>query len=144
VDTTTLYELNISRRIFLLDIIGRRLLDPVPRRTTVRVLADPRVLVIGVTCEDDPDGIVSFSVSRDAGMQAEDHVRIALGPFRDGRSGYVFAVNPRGARYDSLITAGGDAESVEWDGIWEAATASTSNARSPLSSLEPASKSRFG
>jgi hypothetical protein len=171
--------LNISRRILLLAIIGRGLLDPVPlsgqdvappvlragsapdtlridgllfepawaaadatdtftqtdpaegapptRRTTVRVLADPRVLVIGVICEDDPDSIVSFSVSRDAGMQAEDYVRIALGPFRDGRSGYVFAVNPRGARYDSLITSGGDAESVEWDGIWEAATASTSN-----------------
>jgi len=89
------------------------------------VLAGPGVLVIGVMCEDDADGIVSFSVSRDAGLQAEDHVRIALGPFRDGRSDYVFAVNPRGARYDSLITSGGDAESVEWDGIWEAATAST-------------------
>ena len=81
------------------------------------MLTDPHVPVIGVICEDDPDNIVSFGVSRDAGMQAEDHVRIALGPFRDGRSGYVFAVNPRGARYDSLITSGGDAESVEWDGI---------------------------
>lgn len=39
------------------------------RRTTVRVLADPRVPVIGVMCEDDPHSIVSFSVSRDAGMQ---------------------------------------------------------------------------
>jgi hypothetical protein len=171
--------LNISRRIFLLAIIGRGLLDPVPisaqdvappvlrasgaadtvtidgllgesawaatdaadaftqtdpaegapatLRTTVRVLAGQDVLVIGIMCEDDPHGIVSFSVSRDAGLQAEDHVRVALGPFRDGRSGYVLAVNPRGARYDSLIASGGDAESVEWDGIWEAATASTSN-----------------
>ena len=171
--------LNISRRIFLLAIVGLGLLDreplsaqdvalpvlraggaadtltidgllrepawtdadaadaftqtdpaegtPATRRTTVRVLAGPDVLVIGVMCEDDANGIVSFSVSRDAGLQAEDHVRIVLGPFRDGRSGYVFAVNPRGARYDSLITSGGDAESVEWDGIWEAATASTPN-----------------
>jgi hypothetical protein len=100
---------------------------PATRRTTVRVVAGPGALVIGVMCEDDPQGIVSFSVNRDAGLQAEDHVRIVLGPLRDGRSGYVFAVNPRGARYDSLITSGGDAESVEWDGIWEAATASTPN-----------------
>ena len=80
---------------------------PATLRTTVRVLASSGVLVIGVMCEDDPDRIVSFSVIRDAGLQAEDHVRIVLGPFRDGRSGYVFAVNPRGARYDSLITSGG-------------------------------------
>src|SRR2546426_8487173 len=36
-------------------------------------------------------------------LVAEDHVRIVLGPFLDGRSGYVFAVNPTGARYDALI-----------------------------------------
>jgi len=96
-------------------------------RTTVRVLAGQSVLIIGIQCEDDPARIVSFSVSRDATLQAEDHVRIVLGPFLDGQSGYVFAVNPRGARYDSLITAGGDSENVEWDGIWEAATSTSAN-----------------
>lgn len=92
-------------------------------RTELRVLAGRDAVVIGIICHDDePAGIVGFTVARDAGLQAEDHIRIAIGPFRDGRSGYVFAVNPRGARYDSLITSGGDAESVEWDGIWEAET----------------------
>jgi len=89
----------------------------------VRVLADRGAIIIGIACDDDPAGIVSFSVTRDAGLQAEDHIRIVLGPFLDGRSGYVFAVNPRGARYDSVINAGGDGENSEWDGIWEAATA---------------------
>jgi Domain of unknown function (DUF5916) len=96
-------------------------------RTTVRVLTGQSVLVIGIQCEDDPARIVSFSVSRDAAMQAEDHVRIVLGPFLDGQSGYIFAVNPRGARYDSLITSGGDSENIEWDGIWEAATSTNAN-----------------
>ncbi|MGH9253578.1 MAG: DUF5916 domain-containing protein [Vicinamibacterales bacterium] len=91
-------------------------------RTEVRVLTGTGAVVIGIVCEDEPGGIVSFNVARDAGLQSEDHIRIAVGPFRDGRSGYVFAVNPRGARYDSLITSGGDGENVEWDGIWEAAT----------------------
>lgn len=100
---------------------------PATFRTTVRVLATEGALVIGVVCDDEPNGIVSFSVTRDATLQAEDHVRIVLGPFRDGRTGYVFAVNPRGARYDSLVTSGGDGESVEWDGIWEAATATAPN-----------------
>jgi len=46
-----------------------------------------------------------------------------LGPFADGRSGYVFAVNPTGTRYDGLISAGGESDNPDWDGIWEAATA---------------------
>ena len=91
--------------------------------TRVRVLAGPRAIVIGIVCEDpEPDRIVSFSVRRDAALASEDHVRVVLGPFLDGRSGYVFAVNPTGARYDGLINPGGETDSPEWDGIWEAAT----------------------
>jgi len=93
-------------------------------RTRVQVLADAKSIVIGIVCEEpDPSRIVSFSVRRDAVLNAEDHVRIVLGPFADGQSGYVFAVNPSGARYDSLINPGGEGDNPDWDGIWEAATA---------------------
>jgi hypothetical protein len=83
---------------------------------------------------------VSFSVRRDAALGSEDHVRIVLGPFLDGRSGYVFAVNPSGARYDALINPGGESENANWDGIWEAATRRTSagwtaEVRIPIQSL---------
>lgn len=92
--------------------------------TIVRVLAGPSAIVIGVECVDpEPSRIVSFSVRRDAGLSSEDHVRIVLGTFLDGRSGYVFAVNPSGARYDALVNPGGETETADWDGIWEAATA---------------------
>src|SRR4029079_10557189 len=95
-------------------------------RTIVRVLAGSTSIAIGVVCEDpNPEGIVSFSVRRDAGLGSEDHVRIVLGPFLDGRSGYVFAVNPSGARYDGLVNPGGESDNPDWDGIWEAATART-------------------
>jgi hypothetical protein len=97
---------------------------PPSARTRVQVLADRHSIVIGVTCEEpDPIRIVSFSVQRDAVLDSEDHIRIVLGPFADGRSGYVFAVNPTGARYDALINPGGDSVNTDWDGIWEAATA---------------------
>ena len=92
-------------------------------RTRVRVLAGPKALVIGVSCDDsDPSGIVSFSVRRDAVLTSEDHIRVVIGPFLDGRSGYVFAVNPSGARYDGLVNPGGESDNPDWDGIWEAAT----------------------
>src|SRR5204863_113741 len=97
---------------------------PASARTHVRVLADARSIVIGIVCEEpEPASIVSFSVRRDAVLTSEDHVRIVLGPFADGRSGYVFAVNPTGARYDAIINPGGESENPDWDGIWEAATA---------------------
>lgn len=63
-------------------------------RTTVRVLANAGAIAIGIVCEQAEGDIVSFSVRRDAGLNNEDHVRIVLGPFMDGRSGYLLAVNP--------------------------------------------------
>jgi hypothetical protein len=94
--------------------------------TRVRVLAGAKVLVIGIECDDpNPSGLVSFSKQRDAALQSEDHVRIVLGTFLDGRSGYVFAVNPGGARYDALIEPGGETANANWDGIWEAAARRT-------------------
>jgi MFS family permease len=96
---------------------------PASARTHVRVLADAHSIVIGIVCDEaDPASIVSFSVRRDAVLTSEDHIRIVLGPFADGRSGYVFAVNPTGARYDAIINPGGESDNPDWDGIWEAAT----------------------
>src|SRR5438094_6205093 len=97
-------------------------------RTVVKVLANADELVFGIRSDDpEPDGITSFSRARDADLSAEDHVRIVLDPFLNGQSGYVFAVNPSGARYDAVISEQaqrlGGRESPDWDTIWEAATA---------------------
>lgn len=96
---------------------------PASGRTTIRVLAGAKALVIGIESDQPPNvPIVSFSVRRDASLTQEDHVRLVLGPFMDGRSGYVFALNPSGARYDGIINPGGENDNAEWDGIWDAAT----------------------
>src|SRR5215211_9501000 len=59
--------------------------SPPSRRTVVRVIAGPRAIAIGIVCDEpDPSGIVSYSVRRDAALASEDHVRVVLGPFRDG------------------------------------------------------------
>ncbi len=114
-------------------------------RTVVRVLANENEIVIGVRA-DDPhaEGIVSFARERDATLTNEDHIKIVLDTYLDGRSGYVFAVNPNGARYDALITGQGDAENANWDAVWDAATARTATGWSveiiiPIRSLQFAS-----
>ena len=97
-----------------------------PERTVVKVLASADLLVVGIRCDDPaPDRITSFARARDADLSTEDHVRLVLDPFLNGQSGYVFAVNPDGARYDALITELaqrlGGRENANWDAIWEAA-----------------------
>lgn len=97
---------------------------PASMGTEVRVLADERELVFGILCRDpDPARIVAWTVARDGDQEGEDHVRIVLGTFRDGRRGYVFSVNPKGARWDGLVTDRGEHADSSWDGIWDAAAA---------------------
>lgn len=91
-------------------------------QTIVKVLANPGELVFGILCRDpNPAGIVAFAKTRDFDLELEDHVMLVLDPFQDGRTGYVFAVNPNGARFDGLVSAYGEEVNTDWDGIWEAA-----------------------
>jgi uncharacterized protein DUF5916 len=91
--------------------------------TEVRIIAEPKNIYFGIICHDpDPSGIVSFSKLRDVNLRYEDHVRIVLDPSMDGQSGYVFSVNPNGARYDALVSNRGESENKNWDGVWEAKT----------------------
>lgn len=109
-------------------------------RTVVRVLTSPGLLVIGIVAQSGGRPIVAFSKARDADLDDEDHVALALDPFGDGRSGYLFAVNPNGARYDAIITNQGSDQNDNWDAVWEAATAVTDSGwtaeiRIPIKSL---------
>jgi hypothetical protein len=93
-------------------------------RTVVRVLVTATDIIMGIRCYDpDPRAIVSFTKARDVELDAEDHVVIILDTFQDGRSGYVFAVNPDGSRFDGLISAEGEDVNSNWDTPWEARTA---------------------
>ena len=95
-------------------------------RTVVRVLTTRDAIIIGVRADDpEPSRIVSFARQRDAALDSEDHIKIVLDTYRDGRSGYVFTVNANGARYDALVANQGEGENANWDAVWEAATART-------------------
>ncbi len=110
-------------------------------RTSVRVLVDADQILVGVVAYDpDPAGIVSFSKARDADIFRGDYVLLVFDTFRDGRSGYVFGVNPSGARYDALIIDRGESRKPAWDAVWEAAAARgpwgwSLEVRIPLSSI---------
>jgi hypothetical protein len=114
---------------------------PPSGRTVVRVLADGSAIVVGVRADDpEPDRITSFARERDASLDNEDNIRLVLDTYLDGRSGYVFIVNPNGARYDALVANQGEGQNPDWDALWEAAATRTTTGwsveiRIPLRSL---------
>ncbi len=96
---------------------------PPTQRTVVRVLADATHLYIGVRCYDDqPQRITVFSKMRDSWMGSEDRIKLVFDTNLDRRTGYIFAVNPAGTRYDALVSNFGEGENRNWDGIWDART----------------------
>ncbi|MGE0554234.1 MAG: DUF5916 domain-containing protein [Gemmatimonadales bacterium] len=108
--------------------------------TVVKVVAGDRWLAIAIRASTAGRPVTAFSRARDADLDDEDHVRIAIDPFDDGRSGYLFSVNPNGARFDALITGQGEGENSDWDAPWEAVTSRdadgwTVEARIPVASL---------
>ncbi len=114
---------------------------PPSGRTVVRVLANADEIIFGVRADDpEPSRLVSFARDRDAVLSNEDHIKIVLDTYRDGRSGYVFAVNPNGARYDALVSGQGETENANWDAVWQAASVRTATGwsveiRIPIRSL---------
>ncbi len=110
-------------------------------RTVVRVITTGDAIVFGIRAENPAGvGLVAFARQRDAELDSEDHIKLLLDTYLDGRSGYVFAVNPNGARYDALVASQGEEEDANWDAVWEAAstrdaTGWSSEIRIPLKSL---------
>jgi hypothetical protein len=97
-------------------------------RTVVKVLVDSREIDVGIVAHGAPGvPITGFTKARDFEPGDEDYVAIALDTFRDGRSGYVFVVNPNGARADGLVVRQGEDVDGSWDGIWQAAVARNGN-----------------
>jgi hypothetical protein len=90
-------------------------------RTVVKVIITSDAIVVGVRASDsEPSRIVSYARERDASLGSEDYIKVVLDTYLDGRSGYVFAVNPNGARYDALVANQGEDENSNWDAVWEA------------------------
>ena len=107
----------------------------------IMVLVDSKTIYLGLICKDpEPEKMVMFSKARDSELENEDYIKFVFDPYGDGRSAYIFAINPYGARYDALSSNRGEKEDPSWDGIWEAKTQLLSDGwsaeiRIPINSL---------
>ncbi len=99
--------------------------EPTPFTTEILILVEETGITFGFICHDpDPSKISVHTMERDGELDGDDSVAMVLDPFGDQRRGYYFQINAAGARVDGLID-GPESISLDWDGIWDAATART-------------------
>ncbi len=96
--------------------------EPVTEKTSVAVAYTLSTLYFGIWCYDsEPDKIVAKEMKRDFHHGGEDNFEIIIDTYHDKRNGYLFVINPNGAREDVLITNEGQGINRSWNGVWDVA-----------------------
>lgn len=105
--------------------------EPSPFRTVVRVGQTANGLYVAFEAFDpEIDRIAAAVTQRDAistreanslGVVQDDTVAVFLDPFGDGRTAYVFRINPLATQEDSRIADNGRAVDYQWDNSWRSA-----------------------
>jgi hypothetical protein len=99
--------------------------EPITERTEVAVIYDDNTIYFGIWCyQDDVTKIAAKNMNRDFDYEADDNFQILLSPFDDNRNGYLFVINPNGARADIQVYGGEDGND-DWNGVWDAKTTIT-------------------
>ncbi|MGE5520460.1 MAG: DUF5916 domain-containing protein [Candidatus Dadabacteria bacterium] len=93
-------------------------------QTKVTVVYDPLALYVGVWCYQTKNKIIAKFLQRDFDYETEDNFKVIISPFNDKRNGYLFIINPNGARADALVS-GQENSNSDWNGVWDAKTSIT-------------------
>ena len=112
---------------------------PATEKTEVKIMYDAENIYIGAMCFDsEPDKIIANEKRRDSDKLSEnDHFEVMLDTFHDRRNGYIFVINPLGAKMDLQIRKEGKSEgrypnnnpnlNRDWNAVWEVKTAILEN-----------------
>lgn len=87
------------------------------------MLYDDTTLYLGVFARESASReIVVNELKKDFDLSGVDMFEVALDTFDDRRNGYLFAVNPMGAKWDAQTVNEGRDVNSNWDAIWSVAT----------------------
>ncbi|MEP6845010.1 MAG: DUF5916 domain-containing protein [Panacibacter sp.] len=94
--------------------------EPSTEKTAVAIVYDKLAMYVGVWCYmQDANSIRAKYMQRDFAYEEDDNFQVALSPFADKRNGYLFVINPNGARAD-LLVSGNEEGNKDWNGVWDA------------------------
>jgi hypothetical protein len=127
--------------------------EPATERTEVAIVYTANTLYIGFWGYDsEPDKLVAREMKRDFEFDLEDNFEVIIDTYNDDRNGFLFVVNPNGARADVQVINNGESENEFWNGVWNAKTTVTDQGwfaeiQIPFSTLKfktDVSKQRWG
>lgn len=91
-------------------------------KTEVAIVYDKNNLYIGVWCyQNDPSKIIAKFMQQDFQSWTEDNFHVVISTFNDNKNGYLFTINPLGARADAQVFSRENANR-DWNGVWDART----------------------
>src|SRR3954466_2748882 len=97
--------------------------QPATELTEARLALDRGALYIGALCRDTgPSGIIVSDIRKDFVAGEQDTFEVILDTFADRRNGFVFVVNPAGAKSDAQIANEGRDVNASGDAVWSVAT----------------------
>jgi len=89
------------------------------QKTEARVIYSKDAIYVGaVLYEESMDSIAATLFRKDGGAYS-DWFYVSFDSYNDNRTGFTFAVNPRGVRKDFLIYDDTE-DDIRWDAVWEA------------------------
>ncbi len=93
-------------------------------RTRVRVAQTQTALYVAFDAFDpEPSRLAAAISRRDGGLDADDSVTVALDPFGDGRTAYLFRTNALATQEDARVADNGRTVDSRWDAAWLSAAA---------------------
>lgn len=99
--------------------------QPSTEKTKIVVVYDNTALYFGIWCYmQNAKDIRAKFMQRDFDYNQDDVFGIAISTFNDKRNGYLFVINPNGARADLLIS-GNEEANADWNGVWDCKTTIT-------------------
>lgn len=93
---------------------------PASEKTEVRMLYDDDALYIGARLYDSSPDSVAGDLFRRDGTVFSDWFYVMVDSYNDGRTAFVFSVNPFGVKKDILVS-NDTQEDASWDAVWDAA-----------------------
>ena len=109
-DPLTDLEINCRAQLSILEACRRA-------NPEIRIVYDTDYLYIAVWCFDsDPSGVRATQMKRDGDFGFDDVISISLDPYDTRRNGFLFEVNPVGAKRDALIENNRNFRR-DWNGI---------------------------
>lgn len=95
--------------------------SPASEKTEARILYTSEAIYIGAHAYDSSMDSVAATLFRRDGTGYSDWFYVSIDSYNDNRTGFTFAVNPKGVRKDVLLFDD-DNEDLRWDAVWEAET----------------------